>query len=274
MSGKVAFVLKPIKVQSLVKEVIEANKAFADSYGVRVRLNFASTACEIRADFDWVFQIVTNLLSNAIKFSPSGEDVVVATEKHGGKVRITVRDHGPGIPNDFEPHIFEKFAQANATDARQRGGTGLGLSIVKQIVMHLGGQIDFCDAPGGGTIFPSLLPPGVRGCGGIRIRRKAEYVRTRHERTIGASVTEHRRKQLSPGILESPPFANEEERFRRLVDGVKDYAILMLDPDGIITTWNKALNASRGTGRRDHRPAFFVFLPPRGFSARNAATRT
>jgi PAS domain S-box-containing protein len=157
-SGKVAFVLKRIEVQSLVKRAIEANQAFAEPYGVRMRLDPSSTAGEIRADSDWVFQIVTNLLSNAIKFSPSGEEVVVAIAEHGGMIRITVRDHGRGIPNDFKPYIFEKFAQANATDARQQGGTGLGLSIVKQIVTRLGGEVSFCDAPGGGAIFQVELP--------------------------------------------------------------------------------------------------------------------
>ncbi len=68
-------------------------------------------------------------------------------------VRISVRDHGPGIPADFRAHMFAKFAQADATDARRKGGTGLGLSIVKQIVSRLGGTVDFEDASGGGTVF-------------------------------------------------------------------------------------------------------------------------
>jgi len=69
-----------------------------------------------------------------------------------------VRDQGPGIPAEFKSHIFEKFAQADATDARQKGGTGLGLSIVRQIVERLGGKVGFRDAPGGGTIFYVVLP--------------------------------------------------------------------------------------------------------------------
>ena len=73
-------------------------------------------------------------------------------------VRISVRDHGPGIPVEFRPRIFEKFAQADTADARQRGGTGLGLSIVKQIVTRLDGAVGFEDAPGGGTIFNVDLP--------------------------------------------------------------------------------------------------------------------
>jgi DNA-binding response OmpR family regulator len=69
-----------------------------------------------------------------------------------------VRDHGSGIPDDFKPHVFEKFAQADGTTSRQKGGTGLGLSIVKQIVERLGGDVGFDDAPGGGTIFHVELP--------------------------------------------------------------------------------------------------------------------
>ena len=77
----------------------------------------------------------------------------MAVEQREQQVRISVRDHGPGIPADFRPHMFEKFAQADATDARRKGGTGLGLSIVKQIVTRLGGTVGFEDAPGGGTLF-------------------------------------------------------------------------------------------------------------------------
>jgi DNA-binding response OmpR family regulator len=112
----------------------------------------------VHADPDRLAQVVTNLLSNAIKFSPPDNEVVVAVEKQSHVVRISVRDHGPGIPPEFKPRVFEKFAQADATDARQKGGTGLGLSIVKQIVARLGGEVGFDDALGGGTIFHVELP--------------------------------------------------------------------------------------------------------------------
>src|SRR3979490_153570 len=73
-------------------------------------------------------------------------------------LRFSVRDGGPGIPAHFKPHVFEKFAQADATDARQRGGTGLGLSIVKEIVVRLRGEVCFEDGPRGGTVFHVDLP--------------------------------------------------------------------------------------------------------------------
>ena len=157
-SGRVVFNLSRVDVRPLVEQAIEGNRGFAEGYGVRVRLDPASADGEVNADPDRLAQVITNLLSNAIKFSPADGEVLVAVEKNGDVVRISVRDHGSGIPADFKPHIFEKFAQADATSSRQKGGTGLGLSIVKQIVERLGGEVGFDDAPGGGTIFHVELP--------------------------------------------------------------------------------------------------------------------
>ena len=83
---------------------------------------------------------------------------MVTAQSEGDVFRISVRDHGPGIPVEFKPHIFERFAQADATDSRRAGGSGLGLSIVKQIVDRLNGEVTFVDAPDGGTIFQVELP--------------------------------------------------------------------------------------------------------------------
>jgi DNA-binding response OmpR family regulator len=92
--------------------------------------------------------------------------VVTVEKPDAAKCRVAVRDFGPGIPAEFKSHIFEKFAQADGTNARRKGGTGLGLSIVKQIVERLGGQVGFCDAPGGGTIFHVELPLWDGSAGG------------------------------------------------------------------------------------------------------------
>ncbi len=132
---------------------MEDTRAYAKSYGVRIRLEASTTLSELQSDADWLVQIVTNLLANAIKFSPRGGEVALAAEKRSGATRISVRDHGPGVPEDFKHEIFEKFAQADSSDTRQKGGTGLGLSIVKQMVTRLGGEVGFDDAPGGGTTF-------------------------------------------------------------------------------------------------------------------------
>jgi PAS domain S-box-containing protein len=157
-SGQVIFNFRRVDVRALVEQVIEANRGYADGFGVRVRLDTASQAGEVAADPDRLAQVVTNLLSNAIKFSPRNGEVTIATEHRADRMRISVRDHGSGIPTEFKPHIFEKFAQADTTDARQKGGTGLGLSIVREIVVRLGGEVGFADADGGGTVFNVDLP--------------------------------------------------------------------------------------------------------------------
>ena len=165
-SGHVVFNLSKVAVRPLVEHAIEDTRGFAQSYGVQVRLGVMSDDADVNADPDRLAQVITNLLSNAIKFSPAGGEVLVAVEKNANDVRITVRDHGAGVPDDFKLHIFEKFAQADATSTRQKGGTGLGLSIVKQIVERLGGNVGFEDAPGGGAIFYVELPAWDGRAGG------------------------------------------------------------------------------------------------------------
>jgi PAS domain S-box-containing protein len=155
--GKVVFDMQHVDIGSLLERAVEANRPMAERCGVRLRLEGPSVH-DVHADPDRLMQVASNLLSNAVKFSPSGTEVVVATEERWDKVRIAVRDHGHGIPEEFRDRIFGRFAQADNSDTRQKAGTGLGLSIVKQIVQRLGGEVGFADAPGGGTVFFVDLP--------------------------------------------------------------------------------------------------------------------
>jgi PAS domain S-box-containing protein len=157
-AGRVVFDLKRIEVRSMVEQTVEAMRGFAENYGVRLRISGESVIAAVNADPDRLTQVVTNLLSNAIKFSPPKQEVLISVVQREGNVIISVQDRGNGIPDDFKPHIFEKFAQADGTDARLKSGTGLGLSIVKQIVIRLGGQVSFDNAPDRGTIFHVELP--------------------------------------------------------------------------------------------------------------------
>jgi two-component system, OmpR family, sensor histidine kinase VicK len=152
-TGNMTYDRKPVQVRTLVDQVIQANHGFAADYRVGIRLDPAAADGFVLADPDRLIQVITNLLSNAVKFSPRDEEVMVGIERHGGWIDISIRDHGPGIPDDYKDRIFDKFVQVDATDQRQKNGTGLGLSIAKQIVAQLDGRIGFASAPGGGTIF-------------------------------------------------------------------------------------------------------------------------
>ena len=157
-SGRVVFDFKRIEVRSLVEETVGSIMGFAEGHRVKIRIEVAPPVDEVRADADRLAQVISNLLSNAVKCSPPDNEVVVSIENGVDLVRISVRDHGPGISPEFKSRVFERFAQADATNARRNGGTGLGLSIVKEIVDRLAGEVGFGDAPGGGAIFHVELP--------------------------------------------------------------------------------------------------------------------
>ena len=156
--GKMSYDRRAVDVHELVELGIQAIQGMSEEYGISVRLDNTSVQAVVLADPDRLTQVITNLLSNAIKFSPRASDVVISIENCDDLVCVSIRDSGPGIPEDYKDRIFEKFVQVDATDQRRRGGTGLGLSIAKQIVSQLGGEIDFETAPGGGTIFKVVFP--------------------------------------------------------------------------------------------------------------------
>jgi len=101
---------------------------------------------------------VANLLDNAAKFAGSSNGAPRAVEVRltAGGV-LTVRDHGPGIPADALPHVFDRFYRAD--QARGLPGSGLGLAIVKQVADSHGGRVEVANAAGGGTLASLQLPP-------------------------------------------------------------------------------------------------------------------
>jgi signal transduction histidine kinase len=112
----------------------------------------------VKVDSHRLYQVLANLFSNAAKFSPEGGEVRVLASAADGRVRVSVTDRGPGIPEAFHSHIFEKFAQADASDTRQQGGSGLGLAITRELVERMDGIVDFDSVPGEGATFWFELP--------------------------------------------------------------------------------------------------------------------
>ncbi|HEX9016971.1 MAG TPA: ATP-binding protein [Chloroflexota bacterium] len=102
-------------------------------------------------------QVITNLLDNALKFSPRGGDITVTLESRPDDfVRISVRDHGVGIPPDRLPHVFDRFYQAHTNG--YYGGMGLGLYISREIAILHGGEIHAESPAEGGTRIVVSLP--------------------------------------------------------------------------------------------------------------------
>jgi PAS domain S-box-containing protein len=157
--GRLDFDLKGLDLVGLARRAVEDNEAFARRHDVRLELRHLVPSALVRGDEHRLLQVFANLISNAAKFSPAGGEVVVSVEAvPGGRARASVRDRGPGIPEHFRASIFQRFAQADSSDSREKGGTGLGLSITKAIVERLDGRIGYETWPGGGTVFHFDLP--------------------------------------------------------------------------------------------------------------------
>jgi len=157
-SGRLELRLAAQRLRSIVRQAIEANRAYAQTFGASIELAADSDDASVLVDRDRMIQVLTNILSNAAKFSPRGAVVSVAIRAESDSVRVSVRDCGPGIAPEFRARIFQRFAQADSSDSRAKGGTGLGFSIAKTIMERLGGSIGFDSAPGEGTTFHITMP--------------------------------------------------------------------------------------------------------------------
>jgi PAS domain S-box-containing protein len=152
-SGHLSLKLQPVNLIDDLKLAIASCEPYAATQNVTLKLIESGDVGEVLVDHDRLAQVLTNLISNAAKFAPENTDVVITAVDAEERVLVEVRDSGPGVPQDFRDHIFQRFAQADASSTRGGGGTGLGLSISKDIVEAMGGTIGFRDAPDGGTIF-------------------------------------------------------------------------------------------------------------------------
>ncbi len=157
-SGRMPFDIRPMALAPLVQQSIDASGGYLADRGVEVALVEETPDVAAQVDPDRLHQVMLNMLSNAIKYSPAKGRVEVLVRRRDGVARISVKDEGPGIPEEFHARIFGTFEQADSSDTREKGGTGLGLSIVKAIVERLNGSVSFETTAGVGSIFHVDLP--------------------------------------------------------------------------------------------------------------------
>jgi two-component system OmpR family sensor kinase len=128
----------------------------------RWRLELPEEPVTVRGDADRLYQVVANLLGNARAHTPPGTTVTVTvatpeTVSGAGMAELTVADDGPGIADELQGEIFERFARADKARSRASGGSGLGLAIVRAVVVAHGGTVDVDSRPGR-TVFRVTLP--------------------------------------------------------------------------------------------------------------------
>lgn len=153
-SGEMLFHYEKIDITELVEQAIGDNKAYGDQYDVTFKITDTVPDAHIKADKHRLMQVMANLLSNAAKFSLQGSQVEISTAiSNDNRIRVSVTDHGSGIPENFLIKVFDKFTQSDSSDTRQKGGTGLGLNVSKSIVEKMHGFIGVKSTEGEGSTF-------------------------------------------------------------------------------------------------------------------------
>ncbi len=157
-AGRMELQIKPLAVDLFLERAADLNRPYAATHNVLLVLEQPLPSAKVSADDPRLMQVMANLLSNAVKYSPANGIVTISARLDKDSVRVAVSDRGPGIPESFRKHVFEKFAQAESSSTRKTSGTGLGLAISKAIVERMGGAIGFESRAGHGATFYFDLP--------------------------------------------------------------------------------------------------------------------
>jgi signal transduction histidine kinase/putative methionine-R-sulfoxide reductase with GAF domain len=157
-SGRRRLRAELLTIGAVVADVLPTIQPALEEKGLRVRVELPPNLPRLEADLDLLKQVFVNLMHNAIKFSPAAGEIVVRAEAVGDRLRVTVEDHGRGIPPMSLPRVFERFYRVEGPGAERVAGTGLGLAIVKSVVELHHGTIRVESEVGAGTRFVFELP--------------------------------------------------------------------------------------------------------------------
>ena len=154
-TGHLHFHLEEFPLKDLVIEVVEMAQQVSKR---KIQLETASLFMKVKADRNYLKQVLINLVDNAVKYSPPETPIVFKLNQIGDNVTIQVCDRGCGIPLQQQARIFERFYRVDRTRTRSTGGCGLGLSIVQTFVKGMNGTVSLRSRPDEGSTFIVTLP--------------------------------------------------------------------------------------------------------------------
>jgi signal transduction histidine kinase len=138
-AGRIELECQEIELSLVVTRALQSVEVLAEERGIE--LSSEPFTARVWADEDRLLQVMINLLTNAIKYSNRGQTVSISAVDADNLIEIRVIDHGCGISQEAQKHVFERFGQISQSDRKEKGGTGLGLAICKLIIEAHGGEI-------------------------------------------------------------------------------------------------------------------------------------
>ncbi len=148
----------PVPAHLVLAEARERALHAAEQRGITLDLTEPSRRLEALGDRRQLVSAVFNLVDNAIKYSQPGSVVELRAEARDDLVRLSVADHGIGIPRRDLERIFERFYRVDRARSRDTGGTGLGLAIVRHVAHNHGGDVEVTSREGEGSTFTLAVP--------------------------------------------------------------------------------------------------------------------
>lgn len=167
-SGTLSIEARPVSVNAVVNGALDIIRPIVDAKRIHVRVQIPDDAM-VHGDSQRLQQVFRNLLMNASKFVADGGHIAVVVQPNtkNDVVEVRVEDDGPGIADEFLPHVFEEFRQGDSSLTRAHGGLGLGLAISQNLVQLQGGTITASNREPSGACFTVCLPreKAARGSG-------------------------------------------------------------------------------------------------------------
>jgi signal transduction histidine kinase len=164
-AGMGSLAISSVRMDEICLESVSRLAKLAESRGIRIKLNLADAPASqdaepgpftVRGDMGLLQCMLQNLIENAIKYSPDGGTIGMDLEGYREYVVVSVRDHGPGIPPEALPRVFDRFFRGSAT-REKISGVGLGLAISRRIAEVHGGTLEAESRPGMGSVFTARI---------------------------------------------------------------------------------------------------------------------
>ena len=157
--------LAPLDLRKVVNDALNRVRPQVGLRQGQVEVKLADSPLMVMGDSERLASAMDNLLQNAVKFSASPPEIEVVGDREDGRVRVVIKDHGIGIPEEARSHLFEKFYRVPNPELQNAAGTGIGLYLVRQVVESHGGRVEVDSRPGRG-------PPSRSSC---RWRKTSRY---------------------------------------------------------------------------------------------------
>jgi two-component system sensor histidine kinase GlrK len=157
-AGMMNYSFEKASLAPLIKKAVGEITPLVEAKEIRLETEIAEGLPTVKLDRERILQALRNLLGNAVKFTPKAGRVRVVARPSNGKVEVSFRDTGPGIPTENLTTIFDKFHQGTTTGSFSANGSGLGLAIAKHVIVSHGGEIWAENHPEQGSIFIFVLP--------------------------------------------------------------------------------------------------------------------